>query len=53
MKTQQRRPFVARGVPGGCFTIALDWEARETFDTRKTWVREAVEQARRRLGGRR
>jgi hypothetical protein len=29
--------------------LALDWEAPDTFETRKTWVREAVEQAQKRL----
>jgi hypothetical protein len=29
--------------------IALEWEAPETFETRKTWVRDAIEQARKLL----
>jgi hypothetical protein len=33
--------------------LTLDWEAHETFDTRRTWVRDAVEEAKRRLRARR
>jgi hypothetical protein len=29
--------------------LRLDWEAKETFASRETWVREAVEEAKRRL----
>ena len=29
--------------------LALDWEAPNTFETRKTWVRQAVEEAKKRL----
>jgi hypothetical protein len=30
-------------------SLALDWEAPNTFETRKTWVRQAVEEAKKRL----
>ena len=33
--------------------LTLDWDAPDTFETRKTWIREAVEQAKKRLAARR
>jgi hypothetical protein len=33
--------------------LPLDWEAPDTFETRKTWVRGAVEQAKKLLRARR